>query len=184
MFYFVLACWMAAIQGYGRLCWHFCSVHEWLQPQLQQPWSLAGKVWVGFGRGRPHHESKAHSGTSFCKRFTSILMMYYILEPLELENYSTKSYGDMSIMVICISEYVMRSLNSSPLIFCPSSPALCFAQATQKNQTLADEMIMKTMVKAGHKVRDQWEKHHIRKLDTLTTIRRWSERETQIPPRK
>jgi hypothetical protein len=31
---------------------------------------------------------------------------------------------------------------------------------------------MKTMVKAGHKVRDQWEKHHIRKLDTLTTIRR------------
>ena len=90
----------------------------------------------------------------------------------------------MSIMVICISEYVMRSLNSSPLIFCPSSPALCFAQATQKNQTLADEMIMKTMVKAGHKVRDQWEKHHIRKLDTLTTIRRWSERETQIPPRK
>jgi hypothetical protein len=43
---------------------------------------------------------------------------------------------------------------------------------------------MKTMVKAGHKVRDQWEKHHIRKLDTLTTIRRWSERETQIPPRK
>ena len=78
----------------------------------------------------------------------------------------------------------MRSLNSSPLIFCPSSPALCSAQATQKNQTLADEMIMKTMVKAGHKVRDQWEKHHIRKLDTLTTIRRWSERETQIPPRK
>ena len=87
MFYFALARWMAAIQGYGRMCWHFCSVDEWFQPQLQQPWSLAGKVWVGFGRGRPHHESKAHSGTSFCKRFTSILMMY-ILEPLELENYS------------------------------------------------------------------------------------------------
>ena len=87
MFYFVLACWMAAIQGYGRLCWHFCSVHEWLQPQLQQPWGLARKVCVGFGRCRPHHESKAHSGTSCCKRFTSILMMY-ILEPLELENYS------------------------------------------------------------------------------------------------
>ena len=59
------------------------------------------------------------------------------------------------------------------------SPALCFAQATQKNQTLADEMIMKTMVKAGHRVRDQWEKHHIRKLDTLTTIRRWPETEAE-----
>ena len=76
MFYFVLACWMAAIQGYGSLCWHFCSVDEWLQPQLQQPWGLARKVCVGFGRCRPHHESKAHSGTSCCKRFTSILMMY------------------------------------------------------------------------------------------------------------
>ena len=74
MFKYVLA----AIQGYGRLCWHFCSVDEWLQPQLQQPWSLAGKVCVGFGRGRPHHESKAHSGTSCCKRFTYILMMYIL----------------------------------------------------------------------------------------------------------
>ena len=43
MFYFALARWMAAIQGYGRMCWHFCSVDEWFQPQLQQPWSLAGK---------------------------------------------------------------------------------------------------------------------------------------------
>ena len=88
MFKYVLA----AIQGYGRLCWHFCSVDEWLQPQLQQPWSLARKVCVGFGRGRPHHESKAHSGTSCCKRFKSILMMY-ILQPLELENYSNAKTG-------------------------------------------------------------------------------------------
>ena len=41
-----------------------------------------------------------------------------------------------------------------------------------KNQTLADETVMKAMVKAGRKVRDHWEKHHIRKLDTLMTIRR------------
>ena len=75
LYNFVLACWMAAIQGYGRLCWHFCSVDEWLQPQLQQPWSLARKVCVGFGRCRPHHESKAHSGTSCCKRFISMLSM-------------------------------------------------------------------------------------------------------------
>ena len=112
----------------------------------------------------------------------------YILEPLELENYSTT----VNLKATCqlwYFKFAFRNMSCVHWIlllwfFCPSSPALCFAQATQKNQTLADEMIMKTMVKAGHKVRDQWEKHHIRKLDTLTTIRRWSERETQIPPRK
>jgi hypothetical protein len=50
-------------------------------------------------------------------------------------------------------------------------------QATKKNQTLADDMIMKTMVNAGHKIEEHWEKHHIRKLDTLTTIRHLSEKE-------
>ncbi|CAL1134549.1 unnamed protein product [Cladocopium goreaui] len=45
-------------------------------------------------------------------------------------------------------------------------------EATKKNQTLADDMIMKTMVNAGHKIEEHWEKHHIRKLDTLTTIRK------------
>ena len=45
-------------------------------------------------------------------------------------------------------------------------------QAAKNNQTLADETVMKAMVKAGHKIQDHWEKHHIRKLDTLTTIRK------------
>ncbi|CAL1153313.1 unnamed protein product [Cladocopium goreaui] len=45
-------------------------------------------------------------------------------------------------------------------------------QATKNNQTLADETVLKAMVKAGRKVQDHWEKHHIRKLDTLMTIRR------------
>ena len=45
-------------------------------------------------------------------------------------------------------------------------------QAAKNNQTLADETVMKAMVKAGHKVQDHWEKHHIRKLDTLVTIRK------------
>ena len=45
-------------------------------------------------------------------------------------------------------------------------------QAVKNNQTVADETVMKAMVKAGHKVQDHWEKHHIRKLDTLVTIRK------------
>ena len=45
-------------------------------------------------------------------------------------------------------------------------------QAAKNNQTLADETVMKAMVKAGHKVQDHWEKHHTRKLDTLVTIRK------------
>ena len=45
-------------------------------------------------------------------------------------------------------------------------------QAVKNNQTVADETVMKAMVKAGHKIQDHWEKHHIRKLDTLTTIRK------------
>ena len=45
-------------------------------------------------------------------------------------------------------------------------------QAAKNNQTLADETVLKAMVKAGRKVQDHWEKHHIRKLDTLMTIRR------------
>ena len=45
-------------------------------------------------------------------------------------------------------------------------------QAVKNNQTVADETVMKAMVKAGHKIHDHWEKHHIRKLDTLTTFRK------------
>ena len=45
-------------------------------------------------------------------------------------------------------------------------------QAVKNNQTVADETVMKAMVKAGHKIQDHWEKHHIRKLDTLTTFRK------------
>ena len=48
-------------------------------------------------------------------------------------------------------------------------------QATKNNQTLADETVLKAMVKAGRKVQDHWEKHHIRKLDTLMTIRGWKD---------
>ena len=45
-------------------------------------------------------------------------------------------------------------------------------QAVKNNQTVADETVMKAMVKAGHKIQDHWEKHHIRKLDTLTIFRK------------
>ena len=45
-------------------------------------------------------------------------------------------------------------------------------QAVKKNQTLADDTVMKAMVKTGQKIQHHWEKHHIRKLDTLQTIRK------------
>eukprot|EP00438_Fugacium_kawagutii_P002891 Skav214399 [mRNA] locus=scaffold2495:56279:63358:+ [translate_table: standard] len=44
-------------------------------------------------------------------------------------------------------------------------------QATNKNQTLADETVMKAMLKAGRKHAENWEKHHVRKLDTLATVK-------------
>lgn len=40
-----------------------------------------------------------------------------------------------------------------------------------KNQSVADDTVMKTMVKAGQDLRKKWEKHHVRKLDTLATIK-------------
>ena len=86
--------------------------------------------------------------------------------------------GGMALKIYLLASCEIYFSDALKVVLIPHS-ALCFAQATQKNQTLADEMIMKTMVKAGHRVRDQWEKHHIRKLDTLTTIRRWPETEAE-----
>ena len=36
---------------------------------------------------------------------------------------------------------------------------------------MADETIMNAMLKAGHKAQNDWERNHIRKLPTLTTIK-------------
>lgn len=44
-------------------------------------------------------------------------------------------------------------------------------QKVKKNQSMADETIMNAMLKAGHKLQDDWEKNHIRKLPTLQTIK-------------
>eukprot|EP00438_Fugacium_kawagutii_P027438 Skav208089 [mRNA] locus=scaffold1681:93818:94534:- [translate_table: standard] len=44
-------------------------------------------------------------------------------------------------------------------------------EAVKKNQTLADETVLKAMVKAGHQHAEHWEKHHVRKLDTLATVK-------------
>eukprot|EP00438_Fugacium_kawagutii_P027441 Skav208092 [mRNA] locus=scaffold1681:97420:99062:- [translate_table: standard] len=44
-------------------------------------------------------------------------------------------------------------------------------EAVKKNQTLADETVLKAMVKAGHQHAENWEKHHVRKLDTLATVK-------------
>ena len=82
---------MAAIQGYGRLCWHFCSVHEWLQPQLQQPWGLARKSALDLDAAVRTTSQKLIQARAAANGLIYIHIMMYILEPLELENYSTNS---------------------------------------------------------------------------------------------
>ena len=44
-------------------------------------------------------------------------------------------------------------------------------QKVKKNQSMADETIMNAMLKAGHKAQSDWERNHVRKLPTLTTIK-------------
>ena len=40
-----------------------------------------------------------------------------------------------------------------------------------KNRSLAENTVLKAMKKAGHDVQKQWEEHHIRKLDTIATLK-------------
>ncbi|CAJ1378023.1 unnamed protein product [Effrenium voratum] len=43
--------------------------------------------------------------------------------------------------------------------------------AAVKDQKEADEIVLNAMKKGGKEAEDQWEKHHIRKLDTLATVK-------------
>ncbi|CAK9032926.1 unnamed protein product [Durusdinium trenchii] len=40
-----------------------------------------------------------------------------------------------------------------------------------KNRTLAEDTVLRAMKKAGHAAQKDWEEHHIRKLDTLATLK-------------
>ena len=120
---------------------------------------------------RVNIESEPEVGTSFqMKRFTFKKMavaVATVVVGVGLLAFSTNGFSRN-----CSNLAALQGKSALDLDSAIRTTSEKLIQAVKKNQSLADETVMKAMVKAGHKVQHHWEKHNIRKLDTLQTIRK------------